>query len=1200
MLRPHPLLLSSILVFGLLALAPEEARAQCGNGTCEAPETAITCAQDCHWACGDAVCSFGEDHGNCAVDCPDPTCGNGTCDVPENAATCFGDCHYACGDGLCGCGETNANCPGDCPDATCGSGFCETPENATTCSDDCAFACGNGSCDAGEDFGNCEVDCPGSTCGDAICQPWEDNTSCPVDCIDNCGDGFCSNSAALGFENGSNCPADCPSPTCGDGFCINGEVHQTCSVDCPNAQCGDTTCSPGEGEDCYTCGFDCGVCTQLCGDGLLQAPEECDDGDTTSGDGCSDVCVIEECGDTITQAGIGEQCDDGGTLPDDGCTALCKTEYCGDIYTQPGIGEVCDNDSILCTTASGYPGTQACKSDCTGFEATCTTRLTCGDGICTFPPESGNPADGGYCPQDCAPQVSECVTFNGEAQCQSACGDGVVTGTETCDDGNTDSLDGCSAECQPDTVPALPLVDLGTVNGGDFDDNGQLEGADIQAALDTSCGTGCILELPAVTYDDVEVTIPSSITNGLVIRGQGMDLTVLKAPVPHLDHILHVVFNNAFTVVQKMTLDGQKQFQTTFDYNYSPSGLRAGWAPPDVGPGRIEQVKLKNFVRHGAVIRHAKDWIFNHNIAHDIGCADDTPCPAIDLPYLPQNLYPQMKSTGWGVIYVQAGSSGAWAHHNTMWKIKKLGIEAFDVIYDYRFNNNFLFSSRGAIVSNSGGGLRGLVSHNYVERTQDEAIQTRTGDTTIHNNLIVDNYGVGIIAMSRDHNLYITDNTLEHDCKHWGTNGFSISREGATGDGAVISGNDLLLADNCSNPVYLRRDNMLVENNTFRGGRPDQWVMIMDDMCNAEVKHTTLFGTPSQTGFHVNKAVENLEATVNFNAIDVTTDYTVSTSVNVGQDNINISMNDDYHEAADGDLSGDHLSPTFIHLEAGSNLVTASQQGDAFGRDVDYVTVTVPAGMVISAIQIENWSGNPASPAFIGLQSGTSFTVDAQTAQNSDLLGGASYAGPSANILTTMGALPGATGFLPPLFAGDYTFWLDQTGDPSTATLDFVMSAQATGPEIAVWGMSEQITDGATATKAGNGTYFGDPGVGGGGAAHVFTVANVGTLPLSPTSVTVTGPDAGDFTVSGFTPGPLAASGGTTQFTVTFDPAAAGERAAALEIASDDPDENPFDFALAGGPLPTPVPAPARGLGALVLAAAILGLGFAASRRAAR
>src|SRR5207244_10963661 len=30
-----------------------------------------------------------------------------------------------------------------------------------------------------------------------------------------------------------------------------------------------------------------------CGDGVVESPEECDDGDTTSGDGCSATCQLE-------------------------------------------------------------------------------------------------------------------------------------------------------------------------------------------------------------------------------------------------------------------------------------------------------------------------------------------------------------------------------------------------------------------------------------------------------------------------------------------------------------------------------------------------------------------------------------------------------------------------------------------------------------------------------------------------------------------------------------------------------------------------------------------------------------------------------------------------------------------------------------------------------------------------------------------
>ncbi|MBU0975699.1 DUF4215 domain-containing protein, partial [Patescibacteria group bacterium] len=55
---------------------------------------------------------------------------------------------------------------------------------------------------------------------------------------------------------------------------------------------------------------------------------ECDDGNTTNGDGCSSVCLIETeepyCGDgNIDQ---GEQCDDGNTEDGDGCSSVCEFE----------------------------------------------------------------------------------------------------------------------------------------------------------------------------------------------------------------------------------------------------------------------------------------------------------------------------------------------------------------------------------------------------------------------------------------------------------------------------------------------------------------------------------------------------------------------------------------------------------------------------------------------------------------------------------------------------------------------------------------------------------------------------------------------------------------------------------------------------------------------------------------------------------
>ncbi|MBV8760464.1 MAG: DUF4215 domain-containing protein [Deltaproteobacteria bacterium] len=67
----------------------------------------------------------------------------------------------------------------------------------------------------------------------------------------------------------------------------------------------------------------------VCGDGTLDTGEQCDDGNTTSGDGCSATCTIETpanvCGDG--HVGGTEQCDDGNTTSGDGCSSTCHAEY---------------------------------------------------------------------------------------------------------------------------------------------------------------------------------------------------------------------------------------------------------------------------------------------------------------------------------------------------------------------------------------------------------------------------------------------------------------------------------------------------------------------------------------------------------------------------------------------------------------------------------------------------------------------------------------------------------------------------------------------------------------------------------------------------------------------------------------------------------------------------------------------------------
>ncbi len=143
------------------------------------------------------------------------------------------------------------------------------------------------------------------------------------------------------------------------------------SVDAAAAFPGCGTGDLGELKDCIDAMVECAVCKSLneaddlsrdceafddgqangscpfggrCGNGILEGAEECDDGNTFKGDGCSDICVVEFCGDGGFQPGLGEECDDGNMADADGCSAACVVEFCGDGIVQSGIGEDCEDD----------------------------------------------------------------------------------------------------------------------------------------------------------------------------------------------------------------------------------------------------------------------------------------------------------------------------------------------------------------------------------------------------------------------------------------------------------------------------------------------------------------------------------------------------------------------------------------------------------------------------------------------------------------------------------------------------------------------------------------------------------------------------------------------------------------------------------------------------------------------------------------
>lgn len=137
-----------------------------------------------------------------------------------------------------------------------------------------------------------------------------------------------ADSRGLPCETNTHCGLglDCISGFCGgEGLCGNGLLD-------PGEACDEG----GQNSDQGGCTLACTLAR--CGDGLLGPGEACDDGNAEIGDGCTPACTLELCGNGVLEPG--ETCDAGGESPS--CNANCTPAMCGDAVVNAAAGENCD------------------------------------------------------------------------------------------------------------------------------------------------------------------------------------------------------------------------------------------------------------------------------------------------------------------------------------------------------------------------------------------------------------------------------------------------------------------------------------------------------------------------------------------------------------------------------------------------------------------------------------------------------------------------------------------------------------------------------------------------------------------------------------------------------------------------------------------------------------------------------------------
>ncbi|PWA04150.1 choice-of-anchor D domain-containing protein, partial [Flavobacterium psychrotolerans] len=124
---------------------------------------------------------------------------------------------------------------------------------------------------------------------------------------------------------------------------------------------------------------------------------------------------------------------------------------------------------------------------------------------------------------------------------------------------------------------------------------------------------------------------------------------------------------------------------------------------------------------------------------------------------------------------------------------------------------------------------------------------------------------------------------------------------------------------------------------------------------------------------------------------------------------------------------------------------------------------------------------------------------------------------------------------------------------------DFNIQGTGTSQEIDIQGNATSIADNpATAPSVANWTDFSTVAT-----TRTFTIFNTGSSQLTLGAITFSGANASDFAVTTAPPASVN-PGASTTFTVTFTPTGLGVRAALISIASNDVDENPYDFRIQG------------------------------------
>ncbi len=489
------------------------------------------------------------------------------------------------------------------------------------------------------------------------------------------------------------------------------------------------------------------------------------------------------------------------------------------------------------------------------------------------------------------------------------------------------------------------------------------------------------------------------------------------------------------------------------------------------------------------------------------------------------------------------------------------------------------------VASGSGGGVRNYAYYGNTQVTVTNSTISGNSSSRSGGGLSTDNYysqlaEVTVTDSTLSGNSARTGGALHHS--HYGgplsnltvTNS-SISGNTATnGDGGAL---DVYHKYNTSNIQFT---NSSISGNTarFDGGAID--VYSYYGTTNIGLANSTISGNSARAGGGIygyvysdtmnigltNSTVSGNSATRSGGGIYVTTNVngTVGTA-NTGLVNSTITNN-----TADSDNTNDGNGGG-IFVRDGDGIELTVLQNTILAGNIDAsneITGTVhPDGSGPMTANINNLIGNTA-----GITPTTPFTDNL----NFSITGQDPLLGPLANNggTNTASGEPPFTHLLqdssPAIGEGEGTVCtnlpvlnVDQRGvmrdDPCE-----IGATEYVNPEIAISGAGQEITSGDTTPTTTDNTDFETVNINGGSTSKTFTINNTGPYELILGSVTLSGTNASDFSVTSQPTGPVAATNGSTTFEITFTPSATGTRTAEVSVANNDTNEGPYTFTIQG------------------------------------